>query len=310
MGNHNFKLPKQQPDGAPLFAPTPRQGSEVVLGSHNFCDQTTWFGDSVRVVGRQLAEKVGSSGLIWKSPVAEHVNWIDMVTGRVHNQEHWAAEVGRHYAVTVTVDSVEQTVCPPFKFESSDGDYWIDYDNGEVNFFSDQTGKTVVASFSYATESAFYITPYEGTILRIEDAEADFSADMVLETSFGYIVEGYVDVFAPEMTPVPFPSGTRISLQTDYYHRVTQIITEARGALPQVEAIGAKPEHKAITDIKEFRRKSRGMKAAVQAVPFNYSTARDLTAAYGMRLKIVTQDHIPVGGEMLTMTFYCTSMEE
>jgi hypothetical protein len=228
----------------------------------------------------------------------------------VHNQEHWSKEVEHGYSVIVKVDSAEKTACPPFKFESSDGDYWIDYDNGEVHSSEDWTGKTVVASFSYATESAFYITPHDGTTLRIEDAEADFSADMVLETSFGYIIEGYVDVFAPELTPVPFPSGTRIPLQEDKYYRVTQIITEARGALPQVEAIGATDEHKALTDIKEFRRKSRGMKNAVQAVPFNYVTARDLYANYGMRLKIVTQDHVPVGGEMLTMTFYCTSLEE
>lgn len=309
MGRHDFTKPKIQSDGVPLQALAPRVGSEIVVGSHNFCDQTTWFGDSERVTDQSMEAKVGSGGLIWKSTDADHVNWIDMVSGRTHNQEHWVGEVEHGYAVIVTVDDVVATPCPPFKFESSDGDYWVDYDNGELNFFTDQTGKTITASFSRATTSAFYVTPHDGTILRIEDAEADFSSDMVLETSFGYIVEGFVEVFAPELCPDPFPPGTRIPLQEDYYHRITQIITEARGALPSVDAIGASAEHKVLTDLKEFRRKSRGMKNSVQAVPFDYSTARDLNSAYGMRIRVVTIDDSSVGGEMLTLTFYCTSME-
>jgi hypothetical protein len=111
-------------------------------------------------------------------------------------------------------------------------------------------------------------------------------------------------------TPTPFPSGTRIPLQEDFYHRITQIITEARGALPAVAAIGATTEHQGISDIKEFRRKSRGMKNDVQAVPFNYATARELIASAGMDLVVSTLDHLAVGGEMLTLTFYCTSKDE
>jgi len=392
MSRTSLKKPTVQADGIPLNAHAPRVGSETVIGSHNYCDQTTWFGDSARVEEQTMEAKAGSSGLIWKSTSTDplHVNWIDMRTGRVHNQEHWAEKVPHGYAVAVTVDGVTKTHCTPFKFTSSDGDYWVDYDAGEVHFFADMTGKAVKASFSYATTSGFYVTPYEGKILRIEDAEADFSKGMILETSFGYIVRGFVDVFAPEYvrgtnelspvltasetdppadpdtgdrylvaagatgawtgldgaivewsgsewsitapqeedwttvidiemyltfrggtwTPTPFPSGTKIPLQTDYYHRITQIITEARGALPAVTAIGASPEHMAIEDIKEFRRKSRGMKNDMQAVPFNYATARELSSAAGMDLMVVTADHTAVTGEMLTLTFYCTSQDE
>ena len=384
--------PKTQPDGSPLFARTPRQGSEVVVGSHNYCDQTTWFNDSVRVEAQAMEAVAESGGLVWKSTSTDppHVNWIDMRSGRVHNQEHWVAEVSHGYAVEVKVNGEVQTQCTPFKFTSADGDYWVDYDTGEVHFFEDLTGETITASFNYATTSSFYVVPHEGTILRIEDAEADFSKGMVLETSFGYIVRGFVDVFAPEYmrgsndlgavltasestppgspdtgdrylvgeggtgawtgldgaivewsgtgwditapqeedwttvidiemyltfrggtwTPTPFPSGTKIPIQTDYYHRITQIITEARGALPPVTAIGASAEHMALTDIQEFRRLSRGMKNDVQAVPFNYSTARELRASWGMDLMVVTADHSVVTGEMLTLTFYCTSLDE
>lgn len=380
----------QQADGIPLMANAPRVGSEIVVGSHNFADMTTWFGDSIRITNQTMEVKAGSSGLIWKSTDSAHVNWLDMVSGRMHNQEKWTTEVEHEYKVIVKVNSVEKAACPPFKFTSSDGDYWIDYDNGEINFFTDQTGNTITASFSYATTSTFYLRPTEGKILRIEDAEADFSTDIVLETGFGYIVVGYVDVFAPQYVrgtneldpvitaslstppgspttgdrylvaeggtgdwtgldgaivewsgsvwtptvpeeedwttvvdiamyltfrgstwvPTPYPSGTQIPIQEDFYHRVTQIITEARGALPPVNAIGATAEHQALSDIKEFRRKSRGMKNNIQAIPFNYATARDLYYSYGMELRVVTSDHTVVSGEMLTITFYCTSADE
>lgn len=390
MGSHNFTKPKVQPDGVPLQANAPRMGSEIVVGTHNFCDQTTWFGDSERVTDQAMEVVGGSGGLIWKSTNDDHVNWIDMRSGRQHNQEHWAAEVDHGYAIEVKVNGTTKTQCAIFKFESTDGDYWVDYDTGEVHFFTDQTGATITASFSRATTSAFYVSPNAGKILRIEDAEADFSKDMVLHTSFGYLVRGYVDVFAPQYmrgsnelnpvitaslstppgspdtgdrylvaeggtgdwtdldgaivewsgsewsvtapqpedwttvvdiemyltfrdgtwNPTPFPSGTKIPIQEDYYHRITQIITEAKGALPAVDAIGASTAEKAISDIKEFRRKSRGMKNSVQAVPFNYSTARDLYASMGMDLLVVTLDHQPVEGEMLTLTFYCSSLDE
>lgn len=382
----------KQPDGAPLVAPTPRQGSEIVIGSHNFCDQTTWFSDSVRVEDQAMEVVDESGGLVWKSTSTDpvHVNWIDLRSGRMHNQEHWVEEAEHGYEVVVKVNGTTKTQCTIFKFTSDDGDYWVDYDTGEVHFFEDLTGDTITASFNYATESAFYVQPHDGMILRIEDAEADFAQGMVLETGFGYIVRGFVDVFAPQYmrgsneldpvitasestppgspdtgdrylvaeggtgawtgldgaivewsgtewgitapseedwttvidimmyltfrggtwTPTPYPPGTRIPLQTDYYHRITQIITEARGALPPVTAIGASAEHMALTDIKEFRRLSRGMKNAVQAVPFDYSTARELNASWGMDLMVVTSDHSVVTGEMLTLTFYCTSFAE
>jgi len=392
VGLSGVKPVPLQSDGAQLVAHQPRLGSEIVIGSHNFCDMVTRYGASLRATDQAMQLKAGTGGKQWESTNSDHVNWIDAVSGRIHNQEHWVALVGHGYAVEVKVDSVVKTPCPPFVFDDGSGsyDYWIDYDNGEINFFVDQTGNTVTASFSYANGSTFFVTPDTGKILRIENAEADFSEDMIQYGTFEYQVVGYVDVFAPQYmrgsnelsavldkdltappgspdtgdryivaspatgdwasheddiaqyngsswdftTPsaedwttvvdesmyytyrsnqwnmTPYPSGTQIPIQQDYYHRVTQIVTEARGALPTINAIGATAEHKALSDIKEFRRKSRGMKNAIQAVPFNYSTARDLYSSYGMELRVLVGDDSNMGGESLTITFYCTSISE
>jgi hypothetical protein len=385
----NLEKARVQDDGVPLVASSPRVGSEVVVASHNFCDKTTWFSNSSRETDHSMVDS--GDGLRWTSG---HIDWIDMVSGRIHNQEKFSAYVEHGYSVVVKVDGVEKSACPPFKFASSDGDYWIDYDAGEINFFVSQSGKTVTASFSYAVNSEYVLAPKAGKILRIEDAETDFSNDIVLNTSFGYIVKGYVDAFAPHMvrgastehnpvldkdlstppsSPVlgdryvvaasatgdwstydghiaewggsawvftapdeeewvtvideistgPYytwrggqwaftlPAGTKIPIQEDYYHRVSQIIAEARGAHPSVIAVGASQTHKALTDIKEFRRKSRGMRCGVQAIPFRYGTARDLHSAYGMELVVsLVDDTNSLEGESLTITFYCTSMSE
>lgn len=382
------QLYKVQTDGTPLLAKSPRVGSEIVVGSHNFCDQTTWFTLSTRVQDETLEAVPAESGLKWRSP-AGRVNWIDMRSGRMHNQEHWCNLVAHGYQVSVTVDGVEKTQCPIFEFEASSGDYWVDYDSGHIVFFENMEGRVVVASYSYATGSSFVLAPAAGKVLRIEDAEADFSQDSVLKASFGYVVLGLVDVFAPQYVqgtdaqaavsdvrsdppgtpdagdryivgeggtgnwtgldgaivqwsgtgwnvtapeeefcvlvtsmsmyltfrdgtwnPTPYPSGTKIELQRDMYHRVSQIVTEARGALPPVKAIGASADEKTITDLKLFRLRSRGMKYDVQAIPFNYATSRDLYASMGMELHVLTTDDVCVDGEMLTITFYCTSVDE
>lgn len=298
-------LKHRQEDGVPTQAASPRTGSEIVIGTHNFADPTTWFGDSVRVESEALSDS--GDGLVWESA---HVNWIDMRTGRMHNQEHWRELVDHQYAVEVKVDGVAMTHCAPFDFTSSTGDYWVDYDEGKIHFFVSQAGKLVTASYSYENGSTFYVRPLAGKVLRIEDAEADFSKDSILTTCFGYVVMGWADVFAPDMVPDPLPSGTLVPLQTDYYLRVSQIVTEARGSLPPIDPIGATPEELLITDLKEFRRKSRGMKNSVQAIPFNYATARDLHSSYGMELHVKTNDGNPVQGEHMTITFYCTSKDE
>jgi len=189
-------LNKLQEDNIPKFALSPRVGSEIVIGTHNFCDQTTWFCESIRVEDQPMTAKDGYNGYVWKCD--GYSNWIDLVTGRVHNQEKWTAETDHGYSVIVKVDDVEKTLCSPFDFNFVSGDYWIDYDNAEVHFSTSMTGSIVTATFSYAQGSLFRIKPYEGKILRIEDAESDFSQDCVLNTKFGYIVVGYVDVFAPQ----------------------------------------------------------------------------------------------------------------
>ena len=298
-GTPVISLKQKQPDGVPVFAEAPRDGSEWVIGSHNFCDPCSWFGDSVRVNDEVLVDS--GDGLAW---VGSHVNWIDMVSGRMHNDTIWSQiqqmlnpQDPHGYHVVVKVDGVVKTPCPPFS--ETGGDYWIDWDAGRVVFLSPQTGRTVTASYSYATTNTFYLRPMPGKILAIEDAEADISSDVVMTDDIVYS--------AWHLDP---NTMTYVKDMEAAYKRSGQIVTEARGCYPIFSAIGASAQHRQITDIREFRRKSRGMKYDRQAIPFQYSTVKWLHASWYQEVRVYTTGGTAFEGEHVTMTFYCTEKSE
>ena len=287
----------RQGDGIPVVANAPRDGSEWVIGSHNFCDPCTWFGDSVRVVFDTLTDY--GDGYIFQSV---NPNWLDMISGRMHNDDIWVqiqqltnSEDPHGYQVIVKVDDVEKTARDPFATEG--GDYEILYDEGAVRFFESQAGKTVTASYSYATTNNFYVRPMPGKVLVIEDAEADISEDVLMADSIAYSAwhyDGYQYIQDMEAK----------------YKRSCQIVTEARGCYPMFNAIGASAAEKQISDIREFRRKSRGMKYNRQSIPFQYSTVKNLRSSYGQEVRVYTGNGKQFEGENVTMTFYCTEKDE
>lgn len=290
------KLPRQ-PDEIPLFAEAPRDGSEWVIGSHNFCDPCTWFGESVRVSNETLMD--GGDGLMFMSA---NVNWVDMTSGRMHNDDIWV-EIQKMmnpsdphgYAVVVKVDGVEVDRCPDFS--ETGGDYWVDHSSGRVVFLSSQAGKTVTASYSYATSNVFRVAPMPGKMLIIEDAECDISVDAHMNQAIVY-------------SAWHFDGQDYVLDMAAQYKRASQINTEARGCYPLFTAVGASDAEKQISDIQEFRRKSRGMKYARQGAPFQYATAKKLHSRYGQEVRVFTSDGVVMPGEHVTITFYCLEQSE
>lgn len=292
-----FTLPTKTapatPEGAPLVVPAPREGDEWVVGTHNFADPCTWFGDSVRVDAKVLTDS--GDGLRFTSG---DPSWVDMYSGRQHNDALWVylqtmMDPGNPhgYAVVVQVDGVTKTARKPFA--TTGGDYEIIWESGEIIFFSSQAAKVVTASYSKSTTSVFYVrTRDPAKSLVIEDAESDISLDCIMNDEVVYAVW----VFDPG-------SGTYGNVGEFSYHRTGQLVTEARGSYPAFEALGCTAAHKALP-LPEFRRKSRGMKGPRQSLPFKYSTIRELP--YGAEIRISLRDSIPCDGEHVSMTLYCT----
>jgi hypothetical protein len=280
-----------QDNGVPLSAQAPRRGGDWVIGSHNFADRCSWFQDSVRVNGEALTDS--GDGYTFHSA---HNFWIDMNSGRQHNEGFWLKKQvsdnpsdPHMYKVKVFVDGVEATMREPFATEG--GDYEVIWEDGNIVFFGNKAGKTITADYSYATTSFFHVTSRDSKkSLVVEDAEADISLDVIMNDELIYswwYFDGSDWVCAGEYS----------------YARVSQIATEARGAYPVFKATGSTVEEKALP-LREFRRKSRGMYADRQAMPFNYTTVRELQL--GVELRIYTRHHRELGGEHVSITLYCS----
>lgn len=295
----------QQPknaDGLPLIIAEPRTGTEVICTTHNFCDKVTWFTNSERVNDEILTT---SDGYVWQSV---SINWVDMVSGRVQDDDGWVAQQmelnpgnPHGYQVVVTVDGYEKTMREPFL--TSGGDYEVYWDDGYIVCFEDWTGKEVKVSYSKATDSEFILAPLPGTILTIEAAEADFTEDVEMYDAIEYNIYGYASVFAPELG---LPDGEKVPISQTKYKRLQQIFNEAIGSYPMSNICGSNQEHRDM-DFKDYRRTSRGLKSKIQSIPFRYGTVRELTSLYGIELRVkLTHDSVYYG-TVATCTFYCTS---
>lgn len=279
----------QNADRNLLVATQPRTGDAVTYVTHNFCDATTWFGDSVRVHD-ELATDTGD-GLTWS---LEHNPLIDMVHGKVQqeviysNDQRKANPSDPHgYLVTVTVD--DAPVVERHAFWDSDGDYVVNYENGTLEFFTSRAGSVVKVSYSYANGSTFYVVPDDGFILDIEKAKCIFSEDFIMNDSVVFAMWGYADVFAPELG---LPPGTKIPIAETEYKSLLQFVAESATNMPVLPALGGTSR--------------RAMRCPWYSVHFYYGTVTRINSTYGMELRLSQARHIPNGGECTIATFYCS----
>jgi hypothetical protein len=284
---------KTQGTGAQLVAAEPRQGSETIQATHVLTDPTTWFEESERVTDEVASSSDG--GTTWD---LDNQNVIDLMHGKVMNEDNVVAAQGSHgYGVAVTVDDVEKTMRPPFATDwSQGGDYYVNYAAGQVVFQSPQTG-TVEVSYSYENGSGWKLAPIEGKMIRIEQAEAQFSSDAEYNDTVRFYVVGYVIVCAPEQAQSnggPLPDYDKIIIDETKYKLMDNLIDEAIGAFPEIPIIGG----------------PRGVTNKRYGFPFKYSTTRDLYYTYGMELWVKLENDVAFGGERATATFYCTVADE
>lgn len=226
-------------NGKLLSIAEPREGTEVIISTHNLCDKCTWYGDSVRVVSEVLTRNPEDPPGLYRSA---HPFWIDMVSGRVQNDDNVSLEQKlstpsdpHGYLVEVKVNGTERPMREPL--EVTGGDYSIQWEEGTIQFVDNLPGggDVVTASYSYATTSTFYLRPFPENALNVEAAEADFSSDVEMTDGIEYGVWGFVEVFAPQYaytpssTPWTFTEGSTVvtgsgyddSLVGKYVRRVT-----------------------------------------------------------------------------------------
>lgn len=291
----------RQPDDVPFVAMAPRRGAEVIYATHNFCDKTSWYSQSVRVTDEALTETDGTTYTLANKPV------INLREGKVFDEEglyedqQLAEPLDPHaYEVVVKVDGVEQTQREPFADDG--GDYHVDYTDGQIIFAASQAGKAVTASYSYASGSAWEMHPIGARALLIDEAEVQFTIDINYNTNLIMEIYGVADYFAPQLLttadpPGPLPPGTPIPIAATIYKTVYQLIDEA---------VGVKPSLPVFTNTDP----RRGPTQPMQIFTFRYTVARPMYPSLGMFTRIRLQNDAPFGGERATATFYMLSRKD
>lgn len=303
-GNIVVALERVQADGIPKVAVAPRVGSEAIYATHNFCDQTTWYSESTRVVEEALSDSGG--GLVWTST---NQHWINLREGRVLDEEGIVADQAvfessdpHGYAVLVEVSTdggttwTEMNQHPPF--EPSGGDYGVDYTAGTITFDSTQAGNLVRASYSYESGSGWIMRPLPGKMLSIEKAEIQFSIDAQFDGDIVMEAYGLVEIFAPPLAASnggPLPDGTPIPINETRYKTVAQLLDESVGTFAKFPALGGA---------------ARGTTQDMYILQFHYAAAKLLFSSLGMFLKLSTSSGVEWGGLRATSTFYLTSKED
>jgi len=255
-------------DGVPLASVTPRLGNELILASHNFCDPTSWYTTSDRVTDETLTDS--GDGLTFTSA---NTFWIDMTHGKQWDEAALCADVGHGYAVVVTSDAVEMVEREMYAV--SGGDYTVDYATGDVTFFSSQSGKTVVASYSRMVDSTFSIVPDTGKVIDVESAIARFHEDLTELSDFIYF---QIWVYNPYDLP------NKVLYKQTTYKTLDNFADEAE---PGTKVNG------------------------ITALRFRYATVRPLKASQGLEIRATLRNPtVPLAGSKAVATFYCTVQTE
>jgi len=272
-------------DGKRICSVWPTEGTRRTIITSNWCDPTGWYQKAVRVVD----ETASGSDVTWN---LAHQNVIDTAHGKLTDEDFLKDADGNAYRVVVKVDGVTKTEHSP---GTTDGDYGIDYAAGTLTFLAPPAVAPLV-TYHYANGSEFVIKPLPGKVLKIVHAEVQFSADIVITDTIDFQPYGLVEVFAPQLTPDPYPAGTLLPLGDPVrYKTMMDYINEANHALPQIPALGGPGW--------------RGS-PAINVFPWNYQAVTNLESSSGLEIRIRLLNDVPFGGSVATATFYCLSVNE
>lgn len=185
-------------------APTKLEGSSSILVSHNFCDKTTWWNDSVEVETETLSDN--GDHLTYNSA---HTHWVDLEHGKVPYEDR----IVDTYKPVIYINDVAQT-----------SGFSINYAAGTVTFESSQEGNTIKADYHYATNSTWVIKPDSGKILKIIGTCVRFTDNVA-------IGNGFVK-FQLYIAGNPYGDPT-------YYKNMDDFMKCAMGRIIRVEKFGA-----------------------------------------------------------------------
>lgn len=265
-------------DGNVLTVDKPPMGQIRNLISPNWCDKCSWFTGSIKAEDEVLTS---ANGISWQS---QNQYWIDMTHGRQTFEDMILTENPGQWTVTVTVDDVKAT---------QDVDYTVDFPSGIVTFSESKAGKTVKATYWYASTGLFLVKPRDGKKLTIQRIEIQFDTNVILRDNMEYQAYGYVSEFAPELTQAPY------NMQPDdlipigdhwVYKNARDYMSDSNGAWPIIPDFGGN--------------EGRGAGHDTITLTWRYLSRSVFYSSSGMELRIGMSNNTPHGGKFATATVY------
>jgi len=230
------------------------QDTTMSRATHDFCNKTTWYSDSVRVTDEILTMDTPN---IYS---AANDAFIDVENGVIHRQD-----IHQQYAISVSVDGVVQT-----------SGYTVNHSNGTITFDVPPVGE-VTCSYSYPTTSVWKLPVNPGKLLVIEHSEVQFTDDVSVNTPL--VFEIWVDNPFFGVPGHPWELIERIPGETIKYNSIRDIINESNlgYTVPSMPDIGRQliifPFHYVGEKI---------MSSSMNAVLHVYSESNiELTGTYG-----------------------------
>lgn len=294
--------------------------NEIRVHSHNWCDKTSWYTNSIRITGEVLATNDPER----KNFDSHYKYWIDLNHGKVTDEDALFST----YCPEIFVDGVLQTEKTPFS-EAIDGDYSVDYETGRVSFHEPIPEEAVVtADYSYATDSVFVIKPQPGKKLLIQDSEIEFTTDFDMKDTSVYEVFLYAAAAASLKevdlaTLQAYFTGLFGSLEAFHVYCGR---SADHGDLQPTDKVpsGIKRRYKTYWDFKAHSNGNypvlpaigghvRGTRAASITYPFDYKGTQALTSSSGAEIRMYLENHKPWGGGSTarsTIAFYCIEEDE
>lgn len=259
--------------------------------SFNWCDKTTWYEAAATATNETLTDD-GSHTTF----TSANAFWIDMYHGNVWQEDNLLATNGGKWVVTVKVNGVTKTQDSPGQH---DHDYTVNFAAGHVVFNSSQVGNTVTATYWYAASAVFTIAPLPGNKMTFTRVEIQFSDDIDLQDTTVFQPYGYVQVFAPQYCPSPYPLNTIIPLGNPLkYKSMTDFYNESNGAYPVIQPLSNAGGN------------WRGMDKNVVTMAWDYISGTQLFSSYGMSIVMSLANNVPHGGAYATSTIYALTEPE
>lgn len=256
--------------------------------SHNWCDPTTWYGDSIRAVD-ESATNMGNH----KTYQLDHYNIIDTYHGKLFGEDLLTDADGYDYRVHVKVNSLDGYVehDPHYTDYSDAYDYVVDYVNAQIVFaYELQPNDDVTVTYHYENGSTFYAIVPDGKKLLIDSSEVQFSDDVNLVDTIKYQVYVYNPYYP--IGPLKVPYGN-----PNVYKTMSDFQVEATKTYPIFPVIGHEGNW-------------RSMSKPLIVLNWDYVSGTALRSSYGTEIRIWLEHNKPFEGTYASLTFYGLENDE